>query len=130
MLSCLSSRIPSTPLMLFTNTLAVPALPSALTGTCTIVSSPVFATNIVLKLLLNCTPFAPNGGTPAVVSSLSLTQIDAVPPLDAIFQITPWNESDTYTLPALSNVSELIPGPVGFAAFGLCVIVEKIDDAP
>ena len=40
------------------DSLGDPALPSALRGTCTIVSSPVFATNIVLKLLSNCTPFA------------------------------------------------------------------------
>jgi hypothetical protein len=37
------------------------------------------------------------------------TNIVEVPSLGPVFQITPGNESDTYTLPALSKVSALRP---------------------
>jgi hypothetical protein len=66
----------------------VPGVPP-LTGIFTTVSLPVLATNIVSWALLKAIPLAPNGGTPVVVSSGSLTHSTPAPPAEPVFQIMP-----------------------------------------
>src|SRR5512143_1593705 len=107
--------------MLLTKTAGVPGAPP-LTAICTIVSLPVFATNKLSPALLNARPFAPNGGTPAVASSGSVTHATAAPPPGPVFQTMPWNESDTYTLPLASKVRAFSPA--------LPAAVMKTDDDP
>ena len=80
--------------MLLTKTVAAPALPPV-TGIFTIVSLPVLATNSALPALLKPSPLAPNGGTPAVVSSGSCFQTVATPPPGPVFQMMPLKESET-----------------------------------
>src|SRR3989442_5404530 len=104
---------PSGPLMLLTKTTGVPASSGEpLTGIFTTVSLPVFATKRAVWFLLKARPLAPNGGTPVVVSSGPVTQAVATPPPGPVRQMMPRNESDTYTLPAESNVRAFRPQPV------------------
>src|SRR5207247_7816631 len=54
-------------------------------------------------------PLAPKPGTPVVVRSGLDAHIVPAPPPGPVFQMIPWKESETYTFPALSNVSAFKP---------------------
>src|SRR5262245_31526525 len=99
MLSSPSMISPSAPLMLLTKVVAAPATPPLRTSILVTVSLPVLATKRAVPALLNCRPFAPNGGTPVVASLPSDDHGVAAPPLAPVFQILPV-ESEMYTLPA------------------------------
>src|SRR6185503_18245699 len=91
------------------------------TGICTTVSLPVLQTNSVVPAPLKASPLAPNGGTPVVVSSASAFHAAIVAPPGGVRQITPWKESEMYTLPAASKVSTFGPAaaPPGIVTKGL-----------
>src|SRR5436305_6533676 len=112
MLPSLLRMTPSAPLMLLTNTCGVPGVP-AVTGILTTVSLSVLATYKMVHALSNWRPFAPNGGTPVVVSKGLVTHVVPTPPLALVFQMMPWKESETYTLPEPSNVRALRPVEAG-----------------
>ncbi len=91
----------------------------------------VFATNSVSPALLKARPFAPNGGTPFGFSRSLAAHWVGVPPYGPVLQMIPWNESEMYTLPSLSNVRTFGPGLGLLGTLGVrSGIVVNTSDSP